>query len=323
MTDVVLGTELELVIARYGLGPMGPTLIPAERVILEDLLALAADLYGARATSLGRLQLMDGGVLYIDGHSLEYATPPCYGWADVALHERDLEYLMNLVVSAYKQEGGGELVVNLPGSGPGGETCGYHENYGLRHEDYFKLFSRANFRPSAVWLQAIVPFLVSRILLTGDGGFHNGRFCISSRACMITHVFHHSTSPQKPIVHLKRPQLADEFLRIQITCGDATELMAATETKIGMTAMVLLGAARGVFDGLDLSFADPVAAMHDLSYDWRALLKLSNGKQMHAREILGVLTDRLESGSAVFEGEANDSGTRELLDAFAQWRNVS
>ena len=255
MTQIVLGTESELVVTRSIREEGRPTKVQADRIVLERLLALATDFYGVRVTSLGRLQLMDGAMLYIDGSSLEYATPPCLSWDDVALHERDLEHLMLLIVNAYEQEWGEKLDILQPGSGPGGELCGYHENYGLHHDDYFQLFRRTNFRPTSVWLQVIVPFLVTRIILTGSGGIRDGDFCISPRASAVTHVFHDSTSPERPIVHLKRPQLRDEFLRVQITCGDANRLLTATQTKLSITAAILLGAARGVFDGLDLSLA--------------------------------------------------------------------
>ena len=46
MTQVVFGSESELVIARSIRGDKGPVMVRAERVVLERLLALAADLYG-------------------------------------------------------------------------------------------------------------------------------------------------------------------------------------------------------------------------------------------------------------------------------------
>lgn len=323
MTLIVFGTESELVIARSAPSGTGQMLIPAETAILERLLAIGADLYGVRTTSLGRVQLMDGAMLYVDGPSLEYATPPCLDWNDVALHERDLDYLIGLIVSAYEQEYGEKLTVYQPGSGAGGELCGYHENYGLCHEDYFQLFSRTNFRPTSVWLRVIVPFLVTRILFTGAGGIRNGGFCISPRASAVTHVFHHSTSPERPIVHLKRPQLGDDFLRVQITCGDANRALFATRLKISATSLILLSASRGVFDGLDLSLADPVAAMHDLSQDPMFLLPLSDGRQLSGSEIQRVLSERVSTCWPPAAEAANDPQALELLNAFSHWRETS
>ena len=261
-------------------------------------------------------------MLYIDGPSLEYATPPCLGWDDVTLHERDLGHLIILVRDAYEQRWGERLEVLQPGSGPGGELCGYHENYGLHHDDYFQLFSRTNFRPTSIWLQVIVPFLVTRILFTGSGGMRDGGFCISPRASAVTHVFHHSTSPERPIVHLKRPQLTDEFLRVQITCGDANRLLPAIQLKLSITSAILLGAARGVFDGLDLSLANPVTAMHDLSRDMNVLLPLSDGRLLCGPEIQRALEDRLIPARNLFEDSEDVTGTQGLLDVFTLWREI-
>ncbi len=321
MTAIVLGVEVELVVA------VPPTsdehdLLLAPREMLVQMLAIAEALYGARKTAAGRVQLIDGAMLYIDGQSLEYATPPCRTWDQVALHERDLTQLVVHMLDAYDELTGIRPVVLQPGVGPGGDACGYHENYGFRHHDYFRLFTRSNFMPTDAWRRALVPFLVTRILWSGSGGIRNGSFVISPRAADITHTYHHSTSPERPIVHLKRPQLTDEYLRVQITCGDANHLLLPVRLRIALTALCLLTAARGGFDDIDLALSDPVASMHQLTADPNTPLRLADGRTIHASEIQTALQREAATNMPRLLRTGTHAPDPGLVDAFDAWRGT-
>src|SRR4051794_33450973 len=111
MTGIIVGSETELVVARSVTTRAGQMWAMVGHETLVELLALAADIHGVRYTRLGRLQLMDGAILYIDGQSLEYATPPCTSWQSVALHEHDLTALITSVVAAYDETGAADLEI--------------------------------------------------------------------------------------------------------------------------------------------------------------------------------------------------------------------
>jgi hypothetical protein len=319
----LLGTESELVVALEKPSVDGElSLAPAGRDVHRTLLDLAYQLFGYRRTELGRVQLLDGAVMYIDGTSLEYATPPCTSSADVALYESDLQTLVSYLIEAYEEQSHQRVHILQPGHGPGGVECGYHENYGLLHEDYFRLFAAANFQPMAIWPRVLVPFLVARIVVTGVGGYADGRSVISPRAHAVTHVFHHSsTLPYRPMIRTRRPDLRDQHLRVEICCADASRSLFPIEFRLGTTRLLLSAAAAGAFDRIDLTLLDPVSSMRQLATDPFALLERLDGKRTSAFYILRALYEQVAEALPHLEDHAQSDGA-ELLDAFEVWGRI-
>jgi hypothetical protein len=192
----------------------------------------------------------------------------------------------------------------------------------LKHTDYFRLFSERNFQPLAVWDHVIVPYLVARPVLIGAGAITASGFVLSSRAAAVTHVFHHSADPQRPIVHLRRPDLEDEYLRIQITCGDGNTFLGTTRRKLSVTSNILLAAVDGAFRGLDLSLRNPIAAMHAVARDPFARVQLRDGKNIDAPSILEQILATLK-GSFPHPFGDYDPDSAALQDAFERWRRTS
>lgn len=286
---MIFGTETEIFVTRDIASEES-----VDGLVLLRLIHLARTIFGVDDPALrqyGRVSLRSGAVIYIDGNNLEYATPPCANVDDVILHERDLRRVLMWVSVMYRSEFKEALHFLYPGSTTGDRLdCGYHENYGFPHEEYFRLFYD-NFRPRPVWDRILVPFLVSRIIHTGTGAvIHDARppgwkFVISPRATATTHVFHQSSSPQKPIVHLKRPQLRDKILRVQLTCGDCHSTSYAKRLMLSITSLTLRAAVDGKLDDMDLTLADPVDSIHSLSLDRNAQLPLARGGHVTALEV--------------------------------------
>jgi proteasome accessory factor A len=314
---IVMGTETEFFIARQE----RDRLVEVDQHTLAALMLQLADLFARRVTQHQRVQLMNGAVVYIDEGHLEYATPPCSTWSDVALHEADMHAVMSEALARYQANSGDELVVLPPGTGIARELCGYHENYGLAHHDYFRLFTSANMRPAPVWMRVLVPYLVTRIIVCGSGGLTEDGYVMSPRASAVTHTFHASTFPERPIVHLRRPRLQDEFLRVHITCGDPNQRMWPTYTRLATTANVLLAAARGLLDHLDFTLADPVAAMRNLSaaLDPRFRLSLRDGDA----EAVDILQTIVTAASELDINDNPPSSGVHTVDVFSYWKRTN
>lgn len=292
MAKVIYGSEMELAV----LEPKESSLwvpgksdqyVRAQPETLARLLRVAADLAGVTVSPLERVHLTTGTIAYIDGDSFELATPPCSSLWDLALHEVDCEALAGMLIGRYREKYGKELQVYIPGTRSIGEDCGYHENYGLPAEYYFRLF-HPNFHPRPIWDKVLLPFLVSRIVFSGGGGFVNDEWVISPRAAQTTHVYHHSTQPQRPIVHLKRPKLGGDTLRIQLTCNDMLRAAVPTIIRFASTGVMLMAAASGMLDDFDFTLQDPLEAVHMVARDHQAVVALASGQEIAALDLQDI-----------------------------------
>jgi hypothetical protein len=319
MSKVIYGSEVELAVfepVKSSLWlPRNPDhYMRARPETLARLLYIAADLAGTMVSPLERVHLMNGMVVYIDGKSLEFASPPCASLWDLALHEQDYESLAALLGARYREEYGEQLEIYKPGAGDR-DDCGYHENYGLPGEFYFRLFY-GNFHPRPIWDRVLVPFLVSRIILSGGGGFRDNRFVISPRAAATTHVYHRSTDPQRPIVHLKRPRLDSGTLRVQLTCGDMLWMTWPTVVRFSSTGVMLMAAAAGLLDHLDFTLDEPVSTIRDVSQDFSAPVRLTSGQQISAIDLQDTFAHAMMDSIPQLQDIAPDM-VAEAMDAWS------
>ena len=137
-----------------------------------------------RVVSWGRSSnvfLRNGARLYLDvGSHPEYATPECDSVADLVVHDRAGERILEgLLVDAEKRlhdEGiAGEIYLFKNNTDSAGNSYGCHENYLVsRHGEFGRL------------ADILIPFLVTRQLICGAGKVlqtpRGAVYCLSQRA---------------------------------------------------------------------------------------------------------------------------------------------
>jgi hypothetical protein len=140
---------------------------------------------------------------------------------------------------------------------------------------------------------SLIPFLVTRILFTGSGGFNSRfpgiEFLISPRVAHLTCPISPSSTSDRPIFHLRPESLTSADLgydRIHLICGESNLGDRSLCLKFATTALVV-----AMLDAdlplPDLRLENPVQSMLQFARDWnlRCRARLSDGSRMSAIEI--------------------------------------
>jgi hypothetical protein len=229
--------------------------------------------------------LSNGSRLYIDEDFVEYATQECFNGYDARASElAGLEILRDACEVLFERTG--QLVeIRYVGS-DGNNTAGYHENYGLLPEHYFRLFTKAN-QPAAPLDNIVVPFLVSRIVWSGLNAlaFRNGKVLrplfpkvLSPRASLITHTYR-ATADAISLIRIHRPSMIDgDASRVCVSSGDFrdnAEDPFATFT-LDLTSIILTFAAQGLLSE-DYSLDNPPRAIRAINENRWAKVSFKQG----------------------------------------------
>lgn len=160
-----------------------------------------------------------------------------------------------------------------------GTTTASHENYLHRR------------RPHEVRL-ALLPHLVSRLVITGGGGLDpfdraRTRFVLSPRASFLQRPIGSSGMGHYALVDERDQPHCAGFHRQHLMCGDASQSHLSAFLRFGTTALVLALIEAGHEDGADVTPADSLAALMTVARDvtLRARLPLVNGRSMTAIDI--------------------------------------
>ena len=156
--------------------------------------------------------------------------------------------------------------------------------------------------------QALIPFFVARIVVTGAGrvgleqdGSEPG-FQISQRADYMEQEITLETTLNRGIINTRDEPHADaeHWGRLHVIVGDANMSQTSNLLKLGMTSMVLDAIEQGV-DFSDLKLANPVAEIKNVSRDLslQHKLKLKDGRELSALEILTIYRERVTPASEV------------------------
>ena len=239
------------------------------------------------------LFLENGSRLYLDyGNHPELATPECTDPLDVVRYilagERILEELSRSIES---REGSPSRVLlfksNVDYSAR--TTWGCHESY---------LYRVAPDRLPA----AIIPHLVSRVVLAGAGGFcpfsPGIAFTLSPRAWHLKQVQSKTSTRDRGIFHTKQESLSSPgHHRLHILCGESLWSERASWLKLGTTSLLVALADAGVEPGVALELEDPVGALQVFASDpsARRRVALENGRLLSAVEIQLEYLERVES----------------------------
>src|SRR5205814_9156817 len=232
--------------------------------------------------------LRNGARLYLDvGSHPEYATPECDSIADVVIHDRAGERILEgLLVDAEKRlhdEGiAGEIYLFKNNTDSAGNSYGCHENYLVaRHGEFSRL------------ADILIPFLVTRQLLCGAGKVlqtpRGAVYCVSQRAEHTWEGVSSATTRSRPIINTRDEPHADaeRFRRLHVIVGDSNMSEYATFLKVGATSILLRMLEDPSVVLRDMSLENPIRAIREISHDitCRRRVRLANGREASAIDI--------------------------------------
>lgn len=232
--------------------------------------------------------LRNASRLYLDvGSHPEVATAECDDWWELVAQDRAGERtLAELVVQANARlaEEGEDARIHLLKNNvdSAGNAFGSHENFLIdRRGEFTRL-------PAA-----LLPFLVTRQIVTGAGGVvreedGTGRFVFSRRSDHMWESVSSATTRTRPIINTRDEPHGDatRYRRLHVIVGDSTMSEISTWLRFATTDLVL----RLIESGAvlpDLQLADDISAIRAVARDLTgaAPIPLAAGGAMSAVEI--------------------------------------
>ncbi len=251
-----------------------------------------------RVVSWGRSSnvfLENGARLYLDvGSHPEYATPECDSVAQLVVHdkagERILEGLVRSAEQRLREEGiRGEVFLFKNNTDSAGNSYGCHENYLVERDGDFTKFT-----------DVLIPFLVTRQVYAGAGKVlqtaRGAMYCISQRAEHIWEGVSSATTRSRPIINTRDEPHADaeRFRRLHVIVGDSNMSEYTTFLKVGTASIMLRMLEEDSSPWRDLSLENPIRAIREISHDMtcRRRVRLANGRELSAVELQSEYLNR-------------------------------
>ncbi|MGH9301472.1 MAG: depupylase/deamidase Dop [Acidimicrobiales bacterium] len=291
-------------------------------------------------THLVNAVLTNGARFYVDHAHPEYSGPECANPLEAVLYDKAGEEILirSMAAAAKMCEPGQQFVIYKNNSDRKGNSYGAHENY---------LMDRTV--PFDQVVRHITSHFVTRQIYTGAGkvgseaGFGGGRghgprpgsrgngpdeaptFQLTQRADFFEEAVGLETTLKRPIVNTRDEPHSDssKYRRLHVIVGDANLAQVAIWLKIGVTALILAMIEDDFTTARDLGLADPVEAMHQVSYDLtlRRPLDLAEGGTITALELQWELFDlsRKYAEEIGLDAIGGDVDGRRLLD---RWEAV-
>lgn len=243
-------------------------------------------------THLVNAVLTNGARYYVDHAHPEYSTPECGDAMSVLVHDRAGEEILvdSMRAADAVLPDGQEVVVYKNNSDGKGNSYGCHENY---------LMDRAT--PFGQIVSHGITHLITRQIYTGSGKVgtempglsrNEVNFQLTQRADFFEEQVGLETTLKRPIINTRDEPHADarKYRRLHVIAGDANMSETATFLKVGVTAIVLGMVEHGAISR-QWTFADPVAAMQQISFDisLRETLELDDGTRVRAIDIQEAL----------------------------------
>jgi proteasome accessory factor A len=240
-------------------------------------------------THLVNAVLTNGARYYVDHAHPEFSTPECADPLEVVRFDKSGEEVLRRSMLAVRRllPEGQSIAVYKNNSDGKGNSYGTHENY---------LMDRAV--PFARIAHLVTPHFVTRQIFAGAGkvgsetsaaSAGNVVFQLSQRAEFFEEEIGLETTLKRPIVNTRDEPHADpqRYRRFHVIVGDANLAEVATFLKVGTTAFVLALIEDDAFGELELTLANPVKAIRQVSYDptLSCALDLADGRTTTA---LGV-----------------------------------
>lgn len=259
--------------------------------------------------------LANGSRLYLDvGAHPEYATAEARTPGDATLADAAGERIMrDLALDAQRRlraTHGQDATIHLfkNNADSAGHSFGCHENYLVRRGVALGRIETQ-----------LLPFLITRQILTGAGRFDGARWHVTQRAAFVDETVSSATTRSRPMINTRDEPHADpeSFRRLHVIIGDSNRSQWATMMKLAMTHLVLClmewGARHDRRTGLEsIALADPVEA--NLAVDAvgaDAPLRLADGTATSALAlqrrvldaVLRFVDARRERVAASFDGD--------------------
>lgn len=228
--------------------------------------------------------LTNGARLYLDvGSHPEYATAECDDLHTLVVQDRAGERILeSLVFDAQKrmQDEGilGKIHLFKNNTDSAGNSYGCHENFLVERKRDFNFI-----------LESLVPFLITRQVITGAGKIvstpRGSFYSLSQRADHIWEGVSSATTRSRPIINTRDEPHADAeiYRRLHVIVGDSNMSEVTTQLKVTITDLML----RMLEDGIvfrDFTIENPIRAIRDISNDieMKKTIKLANGRELTA-----------------------------------------
>jgi proteasome accessory factor A len=242
---------------------------------------------GEEDLGLANVILPNGARYYVDHAHPEYSTPECATPRDLVIHDKAGERILerSLAEVQHLLPPGQRLAIYKNNTDGKGNSYGCHENYLVDRQI-----------PFARIVRDLTPFFVTRQIFTGAGkvgreGPHGDQapvhYQLTQRADFFEAEVGLETTLKRPIINTRDEPHADpeKYRRLHCIIGDANMSEVATLLKTGTTAIVL----KMIEDEFlpDLSLDNPVAALHEISWDitCKTAIRLADGRHMTALQL--------------------------------------
>ncbi|MCI1868083.1 depupylase/deamidase Dop [Bifidobacterium crudilactis] len=247
----------------------------------------------------------NGGRIYVDHAHPEYSAPESADPFEAVKYDAAGDLLMHDAAERASRLIGKHILLHRNNVDGKGASWGTHESYrSLRAV------------PFAVVSQMMTAHFVTRQLYTGSGRVGIGErgesagYQLSQRADYIHTRIGLQTTFDRPIVNTRDESHDTEaYRRLHVIVGDANRMQVPQLLKLGTTSMLLWltehARESGVhLEGLleELTLADPVKALHQVSHDLTLGVRLSmeSGEELTAMQIQTRLFRAVaEAGSTV------------------------
>lgn len=231
--------------------------------------------------------LTNGSRLYLDvGAHPEYASAECDSIVDLVAMDKAGDRIFQSMADEANE---GLIAEVMPerihliknNVDTSGNSYGCHENYLIRR--------RRDFRAR---VDSLVPFFISRQVLTGAGHIRNqpmgASFEISQRADQMWDAISSASTRSRPIVNTRDEPHGDieKYRRMHVIVGDTNMSEVSTALKFATTEMLLVLLDDGVVLP-KLKLVDPMRAIRDISHDvdLRETVELEDGRRLTALQI--------------------------------------
>jgi hypothetical protein len=210
--------------------------------------------------------------LYIDvGNHIELSTPECTDPKDLVCAAVAGDRILSELVDEFRRGNGGQVALFKT-----------NVDYLRRvtwasHESYYHSVSPRT-------MQRIVPFLVTRIIFTGSGGFDAsqpgpGGFVLSPRVSFMTRTSTGDSTGSRGIYHAKDEPLGRTGHRLHVLCCESLCSHRQLYLRFGATALVAAMIDIGRAPAIEL--ADPLRAMRALTADVTCRAPVEMGDHSH------------------------------------------
>ena len=262
--------------------------------------------------------LTNGARLYVDHAHPEFSSPEVTNPLDAVRWDKAGELVMaEAAIRAAAVPGGDKINLYKNNTDNKGASYGAHENYLMRRST-----------PFADIVSQLTPFFVARQVVTGAGRVGIGQdgstagFQISQRADFFEVEVGLETTLKRPIINTRDEPHADaeKYRRLHVILGDANLSEISTYLKVGTTSLVLAMIEEG-FLSSDLSVAEPVRELHEVSHDvgLTHLIRLADGRRLTAIQLQTEYLDRARKFVAERWGADIDAQTTDVLN---RWEYV-